>query len=175
MVHKKQSVPSTIQICAADAWTCSYGPTIYMADNVNKIAAYCLQSAKIPLDIFASLMKNLTYNAGISDKISKLEKDMEDMNKEDEKKEKKMAEDRVSPEVKRIRAEIEQLQACIHTIVFPDSIIPNRKDHLIRYGHEDKLSVAFTSDIDQSIIERILSIDVDPSWKALLMLGIGVF
>jgi hypothetical protein len=59
-----------------------------MADNVNKIAAYCLQSAKIPADIFTSLMKNLTYNASISDKISKLEKDMEDMNKEDEKKEK---------------------------------------------------------------------------------------
>jgi len=171
----KQHVPSSIQLCAGDAWTCSYGPTIYMANDVNKIAAYCLQSAKIPSDIFTSLMKNLSYNAAISDKISKLEKDMEDMNREDEKKEKKMADDRVSPEVKRIRAEIEQLQACIHSIEFPDSIIPNRKDHLIRYGHEDKLSMAFTSDIEPSIIERILSIDVDPSWKALLMLGIGVF
>lgn len=175
MSHIKEHVPSSIQLCANDAWTCSYGPTIYMAKDVNKIAAYCLQSAKIPADIFTSLMKNLTYNASVSDKISKLEKDMEDMNREDEKKEKKMADDRVSPEVKRIRAEIEQLHACIHSIEFPDYIIPNRKDHLIRYGHEDKLGIAFTSDIDRSIIERILSIDVDPSWKALLMLGIGVF
>jgi hypothetical protein len=173
--HVKQSVHPSINLCANDAWTCSYGPTIYMAKDVNKIAAYCLQSAKIPADIFTSLMKNLTYNAAVSDKISKLEKDMEDVNREDEKKEKKMADDRVSPEVKRIRAEIEQLHACIHSIEFPDYIIPNRKDHLIRYGHEDKLGVAFTSDIDRSIIERILSIDVDPSWKALLMLGIGVF
>jgi len=174
MVHVKRTVPSTIQLCAQDAWTCSYGPTIYLADNVNKIAAYCLKTAQIPESILADLMVQLGRNTSLSEKIAKLEKDMEDKNKDSEK-EKKMADDRVSAEVRKIQKEIEALQQYIQPITLPDVHIPNKKDHLMRFGHDDKLSIAFTSDVDVSTIEKILSTDVDPSWKVLLMLGIGVF
>ena len=174
MVHVKRTVPSTINLCAQDAWTCSYGPTIYLADNVHKIAAYCLKTAQIPESILHELMIQLGRNTSISEKIAKLEKDMEDKNKDSEK-EKKMADDRVSNEVRKIQKEIESLQSYIQPITLPDVHIPNKKDHLCRFGQEDKLPIAFTSDVEVSTIEKILSTDVEPSWKVLLMLGIGVF
>jgi len=174
MVHVRRTVPSTIQLCSQDAWTCSYGPTIYLADNVTKIASYCLKTAQIPESILNELMIQLGRNTSISEKIAKLERDMEDKNKDSEK-EKKMADDRVSPEVRKIQKEIEALQMYIQPITLPDVHIPNKKDHLSRFGQEDKLPIAFTSDVDVSTIEKILSTDVDPSWKVLLMLGIGVF
>lgn len=174
MVHVKRKVPSTIQLCSQDAWTCSYGPTIYLADNVNKIASYCLKTAQIPESILQELMVQLGKNTSISEKIAKLEKDMEDKNKDSEK-EKKMADDRVSPEVRKIQKEIEALQSYIQPITLPDVHIPNKKDHLSRFGNEDKLPIAFTSDVEISTIEKILGTDIEPSWKVLLMLGIGVF
>jgi hypothetical protein len=35
--------------------------------------------------------------------------------------------------------------------------------------------MAFTSEVDASTIEKVLTTDIDASWKVLLMMGIGVF
>ena len=171
---KRISVPSTIQLCSSDAWTCSHGPTIYVAEDVQKIATYCLKTAAIPTSLLDDLMKQMAYNNAIADKMVQLEKDMEDKNKDDDK-EKKMMDNRVNPEVKRIQTELSRLQSTIHAIALPNAYVPNRYDHLKRYGQLDKLSIAFTSDLDMSIIEKVLSTDIDTSWKLLLMMGIGVF
>jgi hypothetical protein len=174
MKYTPITMPSTIRICAEDTWTCSHGPTIYLADDVQKIATYCLQSANIPADLLNVILKNLEYNNAISKEISKLEKDMKDKNKDDDK-EKKMAENRVSSEIKQLQAKIAQLQASIQSISLPDIHIPNKYDHLKRYGHLDKLSSAFTSSVDIPSLKKILATEVDSSWKILLMIGIGVF
>jgi len=174
MQYKPISMPSTIRLCSEDAWTCSYGPTIYLAEDVQKIAMYCLKSANIPSQLLDSILKNLEYNNAISKEITKLEKDMKDKNKDDDK-EKKMAENRVSAEVKQLQSKIALLQASIQSISLPDVHIPNKYDHLKQNGHLDKLSSAFTSSVDVGSLKRILATDVDSSWKILLMIGIGVF
>lgn len=174
MIHERTHVPSTILFCSEDAWTCSYGPTIYLADDVSKIAAYCLKTAHIPATLLQEIMVSLGKNTVISEKMAQLEKDMEDKNV-DADKEKKMSDNRVSPEVKKIKQELEMLQACIQPITLPDHLIPNRKEHLARFENEHRLPIAFTSDVDTATIEKILGTDVDASWKVLLMLGIGVF
>ena len=99
---------------------------------------------------------------------------MEDRNKDSEK-EKKMRDERVSPEVKKIQKEIELLQSSIRPISLPNVYIPNKLEHLTRFSQEDKLSVAFASDVDALTIEKVLSTDMEASWKVLLMMGIGVF
>ena len=170
----KLTVPSSIRFCSEDAWTCSYAPSIYIAEDVDKIAAYCLKTASIPQSLLQDLTKQLSYNQGISYKIAQLEKDVEDKNKDSEK-EKKMRDERVSPEVKKIQKEIELLQSSIRPISLPNVYIPNKLEHLTRFGQEDKLPVAFSSDVDASTIEKVLSTDMEPSWKVLLMMGIGVF
>ena len=170
--HRLQ-LPSTIQLCSDDAWTLAHGPTIYLTDDVQQIASYCLKTACIPASILNDVLKNLSYNNAISDKMTSLEKDMEDKNKDSDK-EKKMAEGRVNNDVKRIQSDLERLQRMIKPIVLPDMYIPNRRDHLQRYSKLDQLGKAFTSDIDTATIEKILATDVDNSWKLLIMMGIGV-
>jgi hypothetical protein len=173
-MDERIQLPSTIKLCSDDAWTCSYGPTMYVAHDVRKIASYCLKTAAIPENIFNELMKNLSHNNLIAEKMGKLEKDMADKNKDDEK-EKKMADNRVNEEVKRIQVELTRLQVSIKPITLPDQFIPNKYDHLKRYGKLDKLPIAFTSDIETSTLEKILSVEVDTAWKVLIMMGIAVF
>jgi hypothetical protein len=57
----------------------------------------------------------------------------------------------------------------------PDEYIPNKKSHLAKYGHVDKLNTAFSSNIDPTTAKDILSLDIDNKWKLLLLMGIGVF
>jgi hypothetical protein len=172
--QSKLVVPSSIRFCSEDAWTCSYAPSIYIAEDVDKIAAYCLKTAAIPASLLQELTKQLSYNQGISDKIAQLEKDVEDRNKDSDK-EKKMRDERVSPEVKKIQREIESLQSSIRPISLPNAYVPNKLEHLTRFSQEDKLPVAFASDVDALTIEKVLSTDMEASWKVLLMMGIGVF
>ena len=171
---KRIVVPSTIRFCSEDAWTCSYGPTIYIAEDVQKIASYCLKTAAIPASLLQDLTKQLSYNQSLSEKMSQLEKDLEDSNKDSDK-EKKMSDNRVSPEVKKIQEELKRLQASVHTIALPNGYVPNTYDHLVRYNVLEKQAMAFTSDVDASTIEKVLTTDIDASWKVLLMMGIGVF
>lgn len=172
--ERRIQVPSTIRFCAEDAWTCSYGPTIYIAEDVQKIASYCLKTAAIPASLLQELTKQLSYNQTLTEKMTQLEKDLEDKNKDAEK-EKKMTENRVSPEVKKIQEELKRLQASVHTIALPNGYVPNKYEHLSRYDQLDKLPIAFTSSVDTSTIEKVLTTDIDASWKVLLMMGIGVF
>jgi hypothetical protein len=171
---RRIQVPSTIRFCSEDAWTCSYGPTIYIAEDVQKIASYCLKTASIPASLLQDLTKQLSYNQSLTEKMTQLEKDLEDSNKDAEK-EKKMTDNRVSPEVKKIQEELKRLQASVHTIALPNGYIPNTYEHLLRYDQVDKLPIAFTSNVDTSTIEKVLTTDIDASWKVLLMMGIGVF
>jgi len=171
---KRIQLPPTLQLSSEDAWNCSYGPTMFVVDDVKKIVSYYLKSANIPSDILTEIMKNLAYNNSIAERIGKLDKDIQDKNKDDGK-EKKISDNRVSDSVKQIQQELERLHASIKPITLPDTFIPNKYDHLKRFHKLDKLPIAFTSDIDISTLEKILSIEVDTSWKVLLMMGFAVF
>lgn len=167
-------VAPTLQLCSEDAWTCAYGPTMYVADDVTKIVAYFLRASAIPSDVMSELMKNLAYNNDIAERVAKLEKDVQDKNKDD-KKEKKMTDNRVTDEVKRIQQELTRLQASVRPITLPDKFIPNTYAHLERFKHLDKLGTAFTAELDPAILEKVLVLQVDTAWKVLLMMGIAVF
>jgi hypothetical protein len=167
-------VAPTLQMCSEDAWTCAHGPTMYVADDVTKIVAYFLKASAIPSDVMGELMKNLAYNNDIAERVAKLEKDVQDKNKDD-KKEKKMVDNRVTDEVKRIQTELSRLQASVRPITLPDKFIPNTYAHLERFKHLDKLGTAFTADLDPTILEKVLVLQVDTAWKVLLMMGIAVF
>jgi hypothetical protein len=170
---QRVQLPSTKFICSKDAWTLAYGPSLFITDDVKKIAAYCLQTSEIPSELLSTIIKNLAYNNGLSDKIASLEKDIQDKNKDSDK-EKKMAEGRVNEDVKRLQKELSILQKQVRPITLPDSYIPNRLDHLRKYSKEHHLDTAYTSEVDPRMIERILVTDVDQSYKLLAMMGVGV-
>ena len=163
---------SSIHVTMADAHTLTSGPTLYLTSKVAMVAAYCLQDAALPPSLLESIKQAMAYNRALGLKIAQLEKDVEDANKDSDK-EKKMADDRVSAPVRKIQAELLRLQSCVKPLSLPALHIPNRTEHLARFGHTTK--EAFTSVLEQDTLEKILATDVEDTWKLLLMMGIGVF
>jgi hypothetical protein len=179
---KKQE--SNIQIVTTDAHTLTDGPTIFLADDVNQIAQFCLQSAAIPLVVMKDIMAVINYNADLNMEIAKLEKDYEDgtndettATKEKKKDNKKQnSEDRVSPEMKRLLQKIQERKMAVKTVTLDPLYVPNTKDHLYKHAPANLMQKPFTCEIPEYIVEQIMLInDVEDSWKMLLLMGIGVF
>ena len=169
---------SNAYISTKDANTLTDGPTIYLADDVDKIARFCLQSSSIPTEELSIISEAIAYNSVINEKVAVLTKKYEDLTAADEGKEKKMSDvNRGSPEVKALRKKIDELQNKVKSITLPDKYIPNMAEHLRRFvpgcEHKDRV---FKPNVTEDSVEKIMLIDdVDDHWKLLLMMGIGVF
>lgn len=183
---KKQT--SNINIVTTDAHTLTDGPTIFLADDVEKIARFYIQSAKIPDYITSDIMKAILFNSNLNEKIARETKDFEDGTKKDDGKEKKAGNtDRMDPEMKQKLLHIQQLQSSIKLVVLSPQYIPNTTEHLFKYAprvyndEEDKnvkdtSGKPFTSNVSEDYVEKIMQIDdIEDHWKLLLMMGIGVF
>jgi len=163
---------SSIHVTMADAHTLTDGPTLYLTSKVAMVAGFCLQDATLPPSLLEGIKQAMSYNRALGAKIAQLEKDIDDANKDSDK-EKKMADGRVSAPVRKMQAELLRLQSCVKPLSLPAQHIPNRAEHLARFGHTTK--EAFTSVLEQDTLEQILATDVEDTWKLLLMMGIGVF
>lgn len=168
---------STIHMVTSDAHTLTNGPTIFLADDVNKIARFCLQEARIPEQIIQNILGVISYNNNIKSKINVMQKLYEDGTKEDENKEKKMTDGRVSADMQRLITNIKELEQCIKTVELDRQYIPNSEAHLRKYSATVNGSqFPFTCDITDDVIEDIMLIDdVEDIWKILLMMGVGAF
>ena len=167
---------STVHIATADAYTLVNGPTIYLTNDINIIAHFCIQSMKFPDNIIKNISKTIETNSELNRKILILEKNYEDgINKEDMK-EKKVANDRgISPELRQLKSKIDALKNMVKTVSLPDVYIPNKRDHLFKWSHST-VKNAFSSDISEYTVEQIMLInDMEDIWKLLLLMGIGVF
>lgn len=174
--EKKQE--SNIYVTTKDAHTLTDGPTIFLANDVDKMAKFCIQSADIPNKVLKEIMEAINYNSVINSKISSLTKDLQDIENKDEGKENKMSDEtRGNPEAKKIRKKINDFQMCIKTVALNSIYIPNLKEHLKRFAPEcTEQERVFKCDISEDVVERIMLIDdVEDFWKLLLMMGIGVF
>ena len=174
--ERKQKYKSTTYISTSDAATLVNGPTIYITQEVDKIAHFCIQCMKFPENIIKNIAITINKNSDINKKILLLEKDYEDgIGKEDAKDKKSANERGISPELRGLKNKIESLKNTIKTVSLPDMYIPNKKDHLFKWGHSGEIT-AFTSDISEYTVEQIMLIDnMDYIWKLLLLMGIGVF
>ena len=167
---------STTYISTKDAYTLVNGPTIYITQEVNKIAFFCIQCMNLPDNIIKNISTTISQNTTINNKITTMEKDYEDGISKEDMKEKKVANDRgIPPELRTLKSKIEMLKTTIKTVSLPDIYIPNKKIIYIN-GDIQILLNAFTSDISEYIVEKIMLIDdMDDIWKLLLLMGIGVF
>ena len=174
-IERKPIYNSTINITTSDSYTLTDGPTIYMVDDVIKIAKYCLQIAKIPPAVIKDIQKNIDYNNNLSKKITQLEKNFDDGTKKDQEKEKKISDGRIDESMKLLLKEITVLRGMIKTVELPEYFIPNKKFHSDKWKYELKSNM-FTSDIQSKTVEKIMMLnDVSDIWKLLLLMGIGVF
>ena len=68
-----------------------------------------------------------------------------------------------------------ELKAKIHSIELSQKFIPNSKAHIREWSQDKDTSTSFKSDIEDSIVEKIMYLNVNKEWKILLLMGIGVF
>lgn len=195
---RKKRYESTVNIMTTDAHTLTDGPTIFLAEDVNKIAQFYIQSANIPEHVTKNIMDKIQYNRMLNEKISVMEKTFKDgvampsdkggdkdggskgKGKNNGKDKKGQSEDHFSPEMKKLKQNIEELQIAMKMVVLNPIYVPNTRDHLYKYAAQEladkKTSNVFTCNVSERVVEQIMQItDIADYWKLLLMMGVGVF
>ncbi len=176
-------------ISTKDAYTLTDGPTIYLANDVDKIAKFCIQQANIPELVMTDILESIEFNNRVNDKIEKLQKDLEDaLPKEKQQssdagaakkggeKTKKIDRALDSSQNAKIKKELDMYQGMIKVAQLNDTFVPNKQAHLKKWAENMHASNAFASSISEDTIVKIMMLtDVSNSWKILLMMGIGVF
>ena len=192
-----------IFVTTKDSYTLTDGPTIFLANDLPKIAKFCIQQANIPAIVMKDITDKIEYNNQINERVENIEKELEfeetrmelnsssgscDNSKEAKKlqgkKDKKnsskafdkMLDRTTDKTITKLREEITTLKGMVKNARLDDMFIPNRLAHLDKWAKTLNTSGAFTSNIAESIIVSIMLLkDVEDSWKILLLLGIGVF
>lgn len=187
---KKALYEKPIKITTSDAYTLTDGPTIYLANNIEKIGEFCLKIARIPDVMLEAILEDMGYNEGIRIEMEKIQREINkniDNAKEDElKKSKGSLKGKSRQESKKsgpnlndrktadLTQKYESLRTQMKRIRLAERFIPNSNDHLQHWGHAN-CKTAFTSSIDDDIVEKIMLLEVEPNWKVLLLMGVGVF
>jgi hypothetical protein len=185
-------------ITTKDSYTLTDGPTIFISDDISKIASFCIQQANIPTIVMDEIMRKIEYNNVINDKLFLLEneleqlkenatntvkndvkfgrnkssKDIHKLNREAPTENKKGG----TPKISTLTNEINSLKLMVRTVVLNDTFIPNKSHHIKKWADGLETNMAFTSNIDEHVVNEIMTLNgVEDNFKILLMMGIGVF
>lgn len=186
-VSPQSANPSTanpfanILLTTQDAHTLTDGPTIYLAEDTEKIGKFLIQQSKIPDQVFASITEKIEKNNILQKRITTLEKEIEDKTNESatDKKANDKKSDRMyqSKELQPLVNELERLREQIQLVQLRPTYIPNTSPHQevwVPPGFK-KVANAFVPSVDEEDVRAIMSLNVDNQHKLLLIMGIGVF
>jgi hypothetical protein len=182
-----------IYVTTKDAFTLTDGPTIFLTNDVEKIAKFYIQQSNIPSQVMKDILNKISVNNTITEKITDLEQELELLTEKnnqsttndestDKKSKKKDSKVKLASDtnadgknIARLESEIERYKNMIQSVQLNETFVPNKILHLKKW-FSHKITNTFTSDIDESVIIEIMMLkDVDDSWKVLLLMGIGVF
>jgi hypothetical protein len=165
-----------IMVTTADAHTLTDGPAIFLADVVDKVARFCLQQTRLAGHAANTVADRMRANDALREKIDTMSRAMEDKIGADAAKEKKMDAERFSPEVRRMAANIEALQAQMTSVSLDAVYIPNSPEHQRVWAPGGvPVPAAFAPSVDDAAVRRIMETSVSAEYKLLLMMGVGVF
>jgi hypothetical protein len=191
-------------VTTKDAYALTDGPTIFISNDVEKIAKFCVQQANIPTHVMDDISKKIMENNVINEKIHELETNIDFLKEKAEKTVKNevsshhmgvtikgrtksskdlkktnrdVGEDMESKgEINKLTHEVNALRSMIKVASLNDTFIPNKKLHIEKWAEGLSVENAFTSNIDDSVVKEIMALNgVENLWKVLLMMGIGVF
>jgi hypothetical protein len=190
---------SCIYVTTKDAYSLTDGPTIFITNEIEKIAKFCIQQANIPAKVMDDLMEKIQYNNVLNTKLNELEKELEYINEQLEKSIVKSKEgssnlkkgstkdfrkfnreggesDSKPNDSKKLTFEMENLRTLIKSTSLNEAFIPNKPLHMTKWADELDTKGAFTSNMEETTVNEIMLLHgVEDSWKVLLMMGIGVF
>ena len=193
-INENETGNCALYVSTKDAYTLTDGPTLFLAEDIEKIAKFCIQQANIPSKVMEDIVEKINFNNGVNEKIVILERDLEDVIEKKTMKE-HMSDDSFAAkkfksepktrdkdfgendkDLNKINNELEILRSMIKTAELNETFIPNKPLHLKKWAEHMNTTSAFTSDIDENIVVEIMMLnDVADSWKILLLMGIGVF
>ena len=188
-IQEEQRDECAIYVTTKDAYTLTDGPTLFLAENVDKIAKFCIQQAAIPERVMVDIMEKIEFNNTITENIVELEHKIEDYiekhgmkeqgstdsDKALSKKDRPVKENK-DPILEKMYSEITALQEAIRTAELNETFIPNKDLHLKKWAPSIQSATTFTSNIDdQTIMDIMMLHGIENSWKILLLMGIGVF
>jgi hypothetical protein len=165
-----------ILLTTEDAYTLTDGPTLFLVEDVEKIAKFYIQQSKIPDKIFTGLLEKMDKNLAVQREIDGLQRTMEDKLGKEIDKSKKMEREQFNGETHKVMNEIARLKEQFNNICLESLYVPNTKQHQQLWipGNEI-VENAFVPDIDEDTVKDIMRLNIDNSMKMLLLMGIGVF
>jgi len=193
-----------VYVTTKDSNTLTDGPTIFITDEIEKIAKFCIQQANIPALVMDDLMKKIEFNNVLNEKLSGLENNLEFIKEQAEKSmqnsvssshagvkvqgrnkstkdfkklNRESSEDSsCKGDIAKITAEVNAVRTMLKHATLNDTFVPNKKHHLDKWASGLDTSSSFTSNIEDDIVSEIMLLNgIEDSWKVLLMMGIGVF
>jgi hypothetical protein len=193
-----------VLITTKDAYTLTDGPTLFLTDDIEKIAKFYLKQSYIPATTLSGIMEKIDFNNNLSERIAEVEEKLETLtekldsmrenenNKRDlkpgkgkgksntSKKDNKtnISNDEENPgtTLGKLNQERNALYGMIKNIELNEMFVPNKKSHSDRWAKDPESNIGFTSDIESDVVCQIMAIDgVQDTWKILLLMGIGVF
>ena len=187
-------------ITTKDSYTLTDGPTIFISNDIEKIAKFCIQQANIPAVVMDDIMKKIEYNNVINQKLAELESNYDiekdkiestvknfmgsgraagrNKSTKDIRKINREPDEELSGKnlMKKLTDEIGHLKTMIKPAVLNETFIPNKLSHIEKWSSQLNTQGAFTSDINDDAVNDIMALNgIDDSWKILLLMGIGVF
>jgi len=164
---------SQLFLTTKDAYSLTDGPTVFLTESIEKVSHFFIQEANIPQKTMEDIIKTIDFNNDINKKITELEKKIEDIqqkdNMEDKNKEKN------TKESARFVQELKLTQQLIKPTFLNNIFVPNKTEHCKKWASAMNTLSSFTCNIDEADVVKIMSFDIDCTWKVLLLLGIGVF
>jgi hypothetical protein len=166
-----------------DAHTLTDGPTIFLAEDVEKVGRFLIQQSNIPVHVFQQVTEKIAQNSHVQRQMDELQHVIEDReaaeNKtvdaatDDKKKNKK---DRESTEMTRLTDRLEQMRAQIRNVCLDNAYIPNTVPHQRLWRlHQSPVANAFVPSVDPGSVREIMALDVTDAMKLLLLMGVGMF
>ena len=187
--ERKSLYDSNIYFTTSDAYTLTDGPTIFLTNDVEKIAKFAIQNSKIPAELIDDLMEAIEHNNTLSNKIDILEKEIQTIQEEKEKlrngdndragipsKFKNVVNDKMVAETREIREKqqlIDMIRRNVKRIALNDIFVPNKLEHIRRWTDRNEYTNEFSANLNDNVVENIMLLQIDNHWKILLLMGIG--
>jgi cell shape-determining protein MreC len=180
---EQKPISAGVLITTADAYTLTDGPSIFLTEDVSKIAHFYIQQSNIPKEIFQNILGKIATNNLLSEKIAKIERMFDDMKEMKEtndkncsKKNAKMDIENKSPEIQKLYKELDSLKSQIHYITLEAQYIPNTTPHQLKWSpFHSVMQNAFVPNIEEETVKEIMMLEIENYQKVLLLMGIGLF
>ena len=180
----KHVVPAGAQgilLTTVDAHTLTDGPTIFLAEEIDKIGKFYVTTSKIPDGMLQNITNTIIHNDKILKEIDKFDGEMEKKlqvkdnsgaGPESKSKNEKKTWD---AETEGLMDKINGLRKKIQLVSMDPNYLPNTIPHQkVWLGEKNMKTNAFVPTVEEETVREIMQLEIDKTFKILVLLGIGV-